>query len=134
MKNGKFETQAEIYKALLDGKKIKMCRWNNLFLELVGGVLSNSNKHIGIHTFTVPQAWELYQEPRETIDIYESFNELGTCVYCDQDGLLIDSRERFLYEPVDVEVVKQNIITPNKPKFRIYADTFEIVREGESEN
>lgn len=57
MINGKFETQAEIYQALLDGKKIINDCGEILFLK--GGNLND------YFNFTFPAVWSLYQEPEK---------------------------------------------------------------------
>lgn len=135
MKNGKFETQAEIYQALLNGKKIRCSSWlPKFYIHLIDGSLRDDAGIKAVGEFYKPTEWELCQEPRETIDVYESFDAKGISLYCSKYGFCIDTIKKEFINILDTEEIKKNIITPNKPKFKIYADTFEVVREGEDEN
>jgi hypothetical protein len=99
MKNGKFETQAEIYQALLDGKAVTNCY---MILNLVDGhpcyygttiratltpfcLRSNRERY----SFNAPEEWSLYEEPREQIKIVahlcddgEVYLSLDSSRYC----------------------------------------------------
>ena len=66
MKDGKFETQAEIWQYLLDGKKIQYDDGDIVFLEngkamtLRCGKLDNNCSW----SFLYPQEWSIYEEPK----------------------------------------------------------------------
>lgn len=60
--NKKFQTQAEIYKTLLNGKKItaeiiKPAK----YLHLVNGLVVDENGSYDPYTFHVEDTWSLYQ-------------------------------------------------------------------------
>jgi hypothetical protein len=97
MKNGKFETQAEIYQALLDGKAVTN---DYMILNLVDGHLcyygTTSRER---YSFNTPEEWSLYKEPREQIkivahlyddgDVYLSIDNSRFCVARDEaDGYI----------------------------------------------
>ena len=82
MKDGRFETQAEIYQALLDGKKIKCIEWQesyNKFVYLKDGILTNDSGFPDYWAFNLPLMWSIYEEPKpkKKITLYRYTYILG---------------------------------------------------------
>jgi hypothetical protein len=68
MKNGRFETQAEIYQALLDGKKITRATFDrDQYVELVDGYQKGT---AAPWRFIDPTNWILYEEPKPKRKLY----------------------------------------------------------------
>jgi len=65
MKDGKFETQAEIFQALLDGKKVKHVSWDKgEYVFLNTKTLKRENGDDALPSFSMPTNWSIYEEPK----------------------------------------------------------------------
>lgn len=66
-----FTTQAEIYQALLDGKKITCLPWmrhnKKAYVHLKNGILVNGNDAVACADFYVVSNWRLYEEPKTPV-------------------------------------------------------------------
>lgn len=64
-----FKTQAEIYQALLDGKKITNKFLGDKFIYLRDGHLVTPDSYVNYsfidESFFVPRDWEIYKEPKK---------------------------------------------------------------------
>lgn len=71
MKDGKFETQKEIFEALLRGEKIAYHFWTNSYLEMVNGNLIDESGREACNSFCPVNHWSIYQEPKKkkTIEV-----------------------------------------------------------------
>lgn len=66
-----FKTQAEIYQALLDGKKLRHCGWvGNTFLHLVDGNPTMESGQAATLGFFAPLNWSIYEEPKPKRKFY----------------------------------------------------------------
>lgn len=63
MKDGKFETRAEIWRHLLEGGKVAI-EGNKTYLFLKGDELYNSNGYKDGSVFNYPEQWSIYEEPK----------------------------------------------------------------------
>lgn len=71
--------------------------------------------------------WKIKQPERETIQMYDTIDNCGNYCLCDENGKYPHFLDKNLVgENQGNELRKRNII---KPSIKIYADTFEIVRE-----
>lgn len=85
MKDGKFETQAEIYQALLDAKKIKRETWSpQAYIHLVGGALRDE---LGIDVsetrLNPPCEFLIYEEPKpkKKVALYRHTYKYGNSIH-----------------------------------------------------
>lgn len=78
-----FKSQAEIYKHLLDGGKLKSIRFNSCIVFLnKEGVLVNQNNTIVETNFKHPESWETYIDPRW----YENIPENGVLCWVSDES------------------------------------------------
>lgn len=68
-----FKTQAEIYQALLDGKKITGILLEEIdYLHLVDGFLKlNGNVGYTSYHFDKPEYWKIYEEPKKKKTVWQ---------------------------------------------------------------
>ncbi len=67
-----FKTQQEIYKALLDGKKLSYAHNDNIIqLHPTNGMLVNQDGLRVIYEFKTPSDFSLYTEPKPKVVLYE---------------------------------------------------------------
>lgn len=94
MKDGKFETQAEIYQALLDGAKIRKDSFEKkAFIYLKDGIQFGQSGKATDWSFWRPQDWEFYQEPKQKIKIAAHMCA-DSCVYfCEEGSRVCQSRD-----------------------------------------
>ena len=94
MKDGKFETQAEIYQALLNGSKICNIYWiQRKFCALENGNIVND---IGISFptyFQVPSDWVVYQEPKQKVKIVAHLYSSNAIAFSVEDSSLCIARD-----------------------------------------
>lgn len=66
MKDGKFETQAEIFQALADGKKLTKKKWSKgVFIQLVDGMITDEGgDYCSDINFSVSEDFLIYEEPK----------------------------------------------------------------------
>ena len=76
MKNNKFETQAEIYQALLDGKKI-ISHYETVPILLVGGETEYTSGTKVSNFFNCPQDWSIYEPPKKKVKFYSYVDAKG---------------------------------------------------------
>lgn len=73
MKDGKFESQKEIFEALLRGEKITHYQNNDNYYFYLGsdGYLRNHDSDIIVVAFSYPPEWRILQEPKpkKTIEV-----------------------------------------------------------------
>ncbi len=87
MKNGKFETQAEIYQALLDKKKIRQSAWPpHEFIHLKNGNIVFQNDGEFSPSFSSINNWELYQQPKQKVKIVAHMHEDGSIYYSEENS------------------------------------------------
>ena len=68
-----FKTQAEIFKALIDGKKIVFNQWmKTSFAHLKDGFIRTDSGSLLLADFSLPEAWSIYEEPkpRKKVTLY----------------------------------------------------------------
>lgn len=73
MENNKFfETQAEIYQALLGGKKITSCLFKTIkYFHLKNGSLIDNMNRISVESFSSPEDWYVYEEPKPKEQVWQ---------------------------------------------------------------
>lgn len=84
MKDGKFETQAEIYQALLDGKKIRMNTWADVYyLYLEKGMQKDERGAPAAYHFDYPCNWPIYEEhkPKKKVTLYRYTYKYGSAIH-----------------------------------------------------
>ena len=66
MKDGRFETQAEIFQALADGKKLTKKKWSKgVFIQLVDGMITDEGgDYCSDINFSVSEDFLIYEEPK----------------------------------------------------------------------
>jgi len=68
-----FKTQAEIFEALLHGKKIRHKNWyDEMYFVLKNGNLINRLGHTNVlAVFDNPQHWSIYEEPKPKKQVWQ---------------------------------------------------------------
>ena len=67
-----FKTQAEIFQALLDGKRLKKHSSTNLeYFQLVDGTLFNSTGNYVAAISLIPSAWSIYEESKTKKQVWQ---------------------------------------------------------------
>ena len=64
MKDGKFETQAQIWEYLLKGGKVKIKGVSDSYLFLMDGTVTNKEGFKDVSAFEWPENWSIYEEPK----------------------------------------------------------------------
>ena len=78
MKDGRFETQAEIFQALLDGKKVKHVSWDKgEYVFLNTKTLKRENGDDASSSFSMPTNWSIYEEPKKPRKALAFVTDLG---------------------------------------------------------
>ena len=85
MKDGKFETQAEIFQALLDGKKVIHVVWGKgeyVFLNN-SKTLKRENGDDALSSFPMPTNWSIYEEPKpkKKVTLYRYTYKYGSVIH-----------------------------------------------------
>ena len=66
MRCGYFEAMAEMWKALLDGKKIRHHTWKeNEYLYIENKTVKDEMGNIAVFDFSYPNEWGIYTEPKK---------------------------------------------------------------------
>ena len=84
MKDGRFETQAEIFQALLNGKKIKYARWViGEYVFLNNKTLKHENDEDAYLSFALPTNWSIYEEPKpkKKVTLYRYTYTYGSTIH-----------------------------------------------------
>jgi len=126
-----FKSQAEVWQYLLEGGRVK---YRNRVFYFKDGDLTNDNHYkiaTGLHLY---EEVKKLKPEREKIALYETLSGAGNLAVCDIEGRFPEfNRAEMLGVSSCNDERKARILTPNKPKCYIYADTFEIVRREEDE-
>ena len=69
MKNNKFETQAEIFQALLEGKKIIHID-DSRYIKLIDGQMRNEDGDVQ-EIRIIPEEWSIYGEPKTKKQVWQ---------------------------------------------------------------
>jgi hypothetical protein len=96
-----FKTQAQIFQALLDGKKITTNFGCN-YIELVNGQMKDKNGDVMVLGLT-PSSWSIYEEPKPKKQVWEwRYRKAGKEWYV--DGILCDEiRASVLFDNFEYE-------------------------------
>ena len=89
-----FKTQAEIYQALLDGKKIKHVLWGADFVHLVGGTMLHSNGADARLYLNIPNDWLICEEPKQPRKALAFVSGAGTIERGLEGSLAVDLFEK----------------------------------------
>jgi hypothetical protein len=99
MKNNRFETQAEIFQALLSGKKISSDFFSHSILKyarLVNGkIMSNLNGTM-FEYFDRPDKWFLYEEPKPKYQVWQWRHQRKVGGLWGLDNLLLTEQDAAL--------------------------------------
>lgn len=90
-----FKTQAEIYQALLDGKKITGVLLENIqYLHLNDGFLkSNEGNAYTMYHFDKPENWSIYEEPKGKKQVWQWRHKNFTGTFWNVDAELMTERD-----------------------------------------
>lgn len=82
MKDGKFETQAEIYQALLDGKKITRGKSGH-YLQNINGMVKWEDGKANHEDFSDSTEWKIYEDPKpkKKIMLYRYTYKYGSAIH-----------------------------------------------------
>ena len=101
MKDGRFETQEEIFKTLLEGKKITYYQWENRFAHMKDKNVYYSDGHAFVGSFSDPSQWLIYEEHKKKVNLLRVLAKDNDCkVYLIPEYLFdsIDQAKRYFKE------------------------------------
>jgi hypothetical protein len=98
-----FKTQAEIYQALLDGKKIRESSWTTEYVYLKNGVLVCQEDYRMTYGFADCSKWSIYEEPKPKKQVwqwrykdeYATHYHLSGYLMTEEDAAFTFSRGRY---------------------------------------
>jgi hypothetical protein len=66
-----FKTHAEIFQALLDGKKLSHRDSPNHFIQIIGGIIFNSDNWVVEYLDLSATCWSIYEEPKPKKQVWQ---------------------------------------------------------------
>lgn len=104
-----FKTQLDIYKALIDGKKL-ISEYSEGYIFFNNGFLNNDEGKLVEYAFNSPQNWSIYEEPKKKMKLFRytiksnTFNEIFQSQWTDREYKEMSSCVLIKTEEKELEV------------------------------
>ena len=103
-----FKNVGEIYKALLDGKKVTHYTWDKgAYVHLLEGYLMDEQDLIREYTFFDYDMYYIYKEPKEKVKVVAFINKDGDIRFA-KEGSVVAQRlvSKFNYNKLEIELTE----------------------------